>query len=321
MSKQFRTCSLDQPLLLPPSLQDWLPEKHLARFIADMTEALDLSQILDEYGRRDGRGTLGYHPLMMVRVLLYGYCLGMVSSRKLERATYQDVAFRYLAADQHPDHDSIASFRQTHLQALAGLFMQALQLCEKAGLVKLGHVAIDGTKLKANASKHKAMSYERMTEKEKQLREEVEKLLAQAAEVDGEEDAKYGKGKQADELPVELARREGRLKKIAEAKAALEQEARERACIEKAAVEARLEERRQQEEESGRKFGGRPPQVPDPEQAKPEPKAQRNFTDPDSRIMMDARDEEFQPVLQRTSGGGQPCADHSGSGADAGGQR
>lgn len=183
MSKQFRTCSLDQPLLLPPSLQDWLPEKHLARFIADVTEALDLSQILDEYGRRDGRGTLGYHPLMMVRLLLYGYCLGTVSSRKLERATYQDVAFRYLAADQHPDHDSIASFRQTHLQALAGLFMQALQLCEKAGLVKLGHVAINGTKLKANASKHKAMSYERMTEKEKQLREEVEKLLAQAAEV------------------------------------------------------------------------------------------------------------------------------------------
>lgn len=293
MSKQFRTCSLDQPLLLPPSLQDWLPEKHLARFIADVTEALDLSQILDEYGRRDGRGTLGYHPLIMVRLLLYGYCLGMVSSRKLERATYQDVAFRYLAADQHPDHDSIASFRQTHLQALAGLFMQALQLCEKAGLVKLGHVAIDGTKLKANASKHKAMSYERMTEKEKQLREEVEKLLAQAAEVDGEEDAKYGKGKQGDELPAELARRESRLKKIAEAKAALEQEARERACIEKAAVEARLEERRQQEEESGKKFGGRPPQVPDPEQAKPEPKAQRNFTDPDSRIMMDGATKSF----------------------------
>ena len=114
MSKQFRTCSLDQPFLLPPSLQDWLPEKHLARFIADVTEALDLSKILDEYSRKDGRGMAAYHPLMMVRVLLYGYCLGIVSSRKLERATYQDVAFRYLAADQHPDHDSIASFRQMH---------------------------------------------------------------------------------------------------------------------------------------------------------------------------------------------------------------
>src|ERR1035437_9767096 len=136
-------------------LKGWLPEKHLARFIADVTDQLDLSQILAEYARRDGRGMAAYHPVMMVRVLLYGYCLGTVSSRKLERATYEDVAFRYLAADQHPDHDSIASFRQTHLQALAGLFMQALQLCEKAGLVKLGHVAIDGTKLKANASKHK----------------------------------------------------------------------------------------------------------------------------------------------------------------------
>jgi transposase len=293
MSKQFRTCSLDQPLLLPPSLQDWLPEKHLARFIADITDQLDLSQILAEYARRDGRGMAAYHPVMMVRVLLYGYCLGTVSSRKLERATYQDVAFRYLAADQHPDHDSIASFRQTHLQALAGLFMQALQLCEKAGLVKLGHVAIDGTKLKANASKHKAMSYQRMNEKEKQLREEVEKLLAQAAQADAEEDAQYGKGKHGDELPAELARRESRLKKIAEAKAALEQEARERAVAEKAAVETKLEERRRQEEERGKKCGGRPPQVPDPEQALPEPKAQRNFTDPDSRIMMDGATKSF----------------------------
>jgi transposase len=293
MSKQFRTCSLDQPFLLPPSLQDWLPEKHLARFIADVTEALDLSKILEEYFRKDGRGMAAYHPLMMVRVLLYGYCLGIVSSRKLERATYHDVAFRYLAADQHPDHDSIASFRQTHLQALAGLFMQALQLCEKAGLVKLGHVAIDGTKLKANASKHKAMSYERMTEKEKQLREEVDKLLAQATQADTEEDAKYGKGKQGDELPAELARRESRLKKIAEAKAALEQEARERAVIEKARVEQRLEERRQQVEKTGKKIGGSEPKVPDPDKAEPEPKAQRNFTDPDSRIMVDGATKSF----------------------------
>jgi transposase len=293
MSKQFRTCSLDQPLLLPPSLQDWLPEKHLARFIGDVTEQLDLSEILADYTRRDGRGMAAYHPMMMVRVLLYGYCLGVVSSRKLERATYEDVAFRYLAADQHPDHDSIASFRQTRLQALAGLFMQALQLCEKAGLVKLGQVAMDGTKLKADASKHKAMSYDRMQEKEKQLREEVEKLLAQATQVDAEEDTRYGKGKQGDELPAELARRESRLKKIAEAKAALEPEARERACQEKAAAEAQLAERQRQEEERGKKFGGGPPQVPDPEQAQPEPKAQRNFTDPDSRIMLDGATKSF----------------------------
>ena len=179
------------------------------------------------------------------------------------------------------------------MQALAGLFLQALRLCEKAGLVKLGHVAIEGTKLKANASKHKAMSYDRMQEKEKQLREEVEKLLAQAAQVDVEEDAKYGKGKQGDELPADLARRESRLKKIAEAKAALEQEARERAKLEKAVAEAKLAERQRQEQERGKKFGGRPPQVPDPEQAQVEPKAQRNFTDPDSRIMMDGATKSF----------------------------
>lgn len=167
MSKRFRTCDLNQVFLFPPSLQDWLPEGHLARFIAEVTNELDLSKIMAAYGRKDGRGMAAYHPAMMVRVLLYGYCRGVVSSRKIERAAYEDVAFRYLAADQHPDHDSIASFRQTHLQSLAELFTQALRLCDKAGLVKLGHVAIDGTKLKANASKHKAMSYERMVEKKR----------------------------------------------------------------------------------------------------------------------------------------------------------
>jgi transposase len=293
MSQRFRVCDLNQPLLLPPSLQDWLPEGHLARFIGDVVEGLDLSAIYAAYNRKDGRGLAAYHPLMMVRLLLYGYCLGVASSRQIERRTQEDVAFRYLAADQHPDHDTIASFRQTHLQNLAGLFLQALRLCEKAGLVKLGHVAIDGTKLQANASKHKAMSYERMNEKEKALKAEVEKLLEEAARTDAEEDAKYGKGKRGDELPAELARRESRLKKIAEAKAALEQEARERAVAAKAAAEARLEERRKQEEERGQKIGGRPPQVPDPEQAKPEPKAQRNFTDPDSRIMKDGATKSF----------------------------
>src|SRR5258706_3252604 len=137
MSKRFRTCSLDQPFLLPPSVQDWLPEKHLARFIADITDELDLSAILSEYGRRDGRGQAAYHPLMMVRVLLYGYSVGVVSSRKLERATYENLAFRYLAADQHPDHDSIANFRQTHAEALAGLFLHSLPMMVNAGSVEI----------------------------------------------------------------------------------------------------------------------------------------------------------------------------------------
>ena len=287
MSKNFRTCDLDQPFLLPPSLQDWLPESHLARFIAELVPGLDLSKIYGSYGRRDGRGKAAYHPVMMVRVLLYGYCVGVMSSRGIERASYDDIAFRYLCTDQHPDHDTIAAFRQQHLPVLGQLFTQVLQLCNKAGLVKLGHVAIDGTKVQANASKHKAMSYDRMEEKEKQLKAEVEKLLAQAAETDAAEDALYGKGNRGDELTGEMARRESRLKKIAEAKAALEQEARERAEAAKKAAEEKLEQRRQKEEESGKKVGGRPPQVPDPGQARPEPKAQRNFTDPESRIMPD----------------------------------
>ena len=293
MSKQFRNCDLNQVLLLPPSLQDWLPESHLGRFVADLVETLDLSGIYAKYEEGDGRGMAAYDPRMMVRLLIYGYCRGVASSRRIERATHEDVAFRYLAADQHPDHDTIADFRKQHLAQLAQLFVQVLKLCQQAGLVKLGHVALDGTKVKANASKHKAMSYERMGETEKKLEAEVKALLAEAGRVDAEEDGKYGKGKRGDELPGELARRESRLGKIREAKTALEEEAREAAQKKQAEVEARLREREKQEEERGRKMGGRPPQAPDPEEAKPEPKAQRNFTDPDSRIMKDGATKEF----------------------------
>src|SRR5208337_800748 len=293
MGKQFRSCDLNQAYLLPPSLQDWLPEGHLARFVAEVVEALDLSAIYAKYEEGDGRGLAAYDPRMMVRVLIYGYCRGVASSRRIERATYEDVALRYLAADQHPDHDTMAAFRQEHLGPLARLFVQVLQLCQGAGLVKLGHVALDGTKIQANAWKHKAMSYERMEKAEKELEAEVQALLQEAARVDAEEDGKYGKGKRGDELPAELARREKRLEKIREAKAALEQEAREAAEKKRAEVEAHLKEREKQERERGRKFGGRPPQAPDPEQAQPEAKAQRNFTDPDSRIMKDGATKEF----------------------------
>lgn len=293
MSKQFRSCDLNQAYLLPPSLQDWLPEGHLARFVAEVVETLDLSEIYARYEEGDGRGLAAYDPRMMVRLLIYGYCCGVASSRRMERATYEDVAFRYLAADQHPDHDTIAAFRQEHLESLSQLFVQVLRLCQRAGLVKLGHVALDGTKIKANASKHKAMSYGRMEEAEKKLEDEVKALLAEAARVDAEEDGKYGKGRRGDELPKELARRESRIAKIREAKAALEQEAREEAEKKKAEVAAQFKEREKQEQERGRKLGGRPPQAPDPEQAKPEPKAQRNFTDPDSRIMKDGATKEF----------------------------
>jgi transposase len=287
MCKSFLPDDVNQSLLFPPSLHDWLPENHLARFLVDVVSALDLSAIYASYETRDGRGMSAYAPAMMVRVLLYGYATGVYSSRKMEAKTYDDVAFRYLSADAHPDHDTLSEFRKRHLEALAGLFTQALLLCEKAGLVKLGHVSIDGSKIKANASKHKAISYARMGETEQRLKQEIEALLKQAEDVDAAEDAKYGKGKRGDELPEELARRESRLKKIAQAKAELEQEAREKAERERAEAEAKLAERRDEEERTGQKKRGREPRVPDPEQAQPEAKAQRNFTDPESRIMPD----------------------------------
>ena len=286
MGKRFRTDHLDQALLLPPSLHDWLPEGHLARFLADVIGELDLGLIYRSY-KGDGRGLAAYQPAMLVRVLLYGYCVGVVSSRKMERATHEDVAFRYLSGDTHPDHDTLASFRKRHLEALAGLFVQALQLCQKAGLVKLGHVAIDGTKIQANASKHKAMSYERMQETEQRLRQEVEELLRRAEQTDAAEDAQYGQGRRGDELPEELARRESRLEKIRAAKLELEQEAKDKAQRQRAEAERKLAERRLQEAQTGKKAGGHDPHVPDPEQAQPDAKAQRNFTDPDSRIMPD----------------------------------
>jgi len=287
MGKCFRSADVNQALLLPPSLHDWLPERHLARFVVDVVDTLDLGAIYDSYEEKDGRGQAAYDPAMMVRVLLYGYCTGSYSSRKIQAKTYEDVGFRYLAADEHPDHSTLAEFRQRHLEALAGLFSQALQLCQKAGLVKLGHVAIDGSKIAGNASKHKAMSYGRMSETEKKLQAEVAALLQRAEAVDAAEDEKYGKGQGGEELPAELARRESRLAKIRAAKAELETEAQQKAAEKKAAAEAQLGQRREQEARTGKKVRGRKPQVPDPEQAVPEPTAQRNFTDPESRIMPD----------------------------------
>ena len=291
--KQYRPYEPHQPFLLPPDPHDWLPEGHLALFLLDVVATLDLSAIFAVYESGDGRGQPPYHPLMMTSLLLYGYCTGKVSSRKLEAATQEEVAYRVLTGGQHPDHDSIADFRQRHLASLAKLFVQVLKLCRQAGLVKLGHVALDGTKVKANASKHKAMSYERMGETEQRLEDEVRKLLKEAARMDAEEDAKYGKGKRGDELPEELRRRESRLKKIREAKAALEAEARAKA--EAAAAEARekMAERERKEAETGKKVPGKKPEVPEVDQAKPEPKAQRNFTDPESRIMKDGATKEF----------------------------
>jgi transposase len=287
MGQNFLPDTVNQTLLFPPSLHDWLPEGHLARFLVDVVSALELSAIYKSYADKDGRGQAAYAPEMMVRLLLYGYANGVYSSRKIEKRTYEDLAFRFLSGDQHPDHATLAEFRKRHLDALAGLFKQALLLCAEAGLVKLGHVSIDGTKIKGNASKHKAMSYKRMNETEARLKQEVEALMAAAEKTDAEEDAQHGKDRRGDELPAELQRRESRLKKIREARQALEQAAKEQAEPKREETEQKLAEREEEEQRTGKKKRGRKPQAPDPEQAKPDDTAQRNFTDPESRIMPD----------------------------------
>ena len=267
MSKTYLPYDPDQQLLLPAALQEWLPPDHLAYFISDVVDQLDLSAITTRY-EQERRGGPPYHPSMMVRVLLYGYCTGVASSRRIARRLHEDIAFRVLAANNTPDFRTVSDFRKDHLEALGELFLQVLELCQQAGLVRLGHVALDGTKVRANASKHKAMSYGRMKEKEEQLQSEVDELLRKAQEVDEEEDRRYGKDRRGDELPEELAFREGRLRKIREAKAALEAKARADA---------------EQAESEGRNH----PDMPDD-------KAQRNFTDPDSRIMPGPGGRDFQ---------------------------
>lgn len=288
--RTYRPYHPEQLYLLPPSLNDWLQEDHLALFISEVVDVLDLSELHASYASENGKGQPPYHPAMMVKILLYGYCVGRTSSRKIEKATWNDIAFRVLAANQHPDHDSIAEFRKRHLQPLARLFKQVLLLAQEAGLVKVGLVALDGTKVKANASKHKAMSYERMCETEKRLEAEIKELLAEAQTVDEAEDAQYGKGKRGDELPEELRRRESRLRKISEAKAALEARAQA-----KAQAEAEEMRKKSEEEKSNSK---NPPAsrsaVPDPADVKPKPKDQINFTDPDSRIMLDGATKGFE---------------------------
>ena len=257
MAKSYRAYFPEQDFLLPPSLREWLPENHLAYFVSDMVDQLDLSAI-EGYYEREERGYPPYHPRMMTKLLVYGYATGVFASRKLEKKLVEDVAFRVLAAGNEPDFRTISDFRRIHLKALEGLFAQVLRLALKLGAMKLGRVAIDGSKVKANASKHKAMSYRRMEEDEKRLKAEARRLLAEAEQIDKEEDKRYGRNSRGDELPAELQRREQRLQRIAEAKRELEERAR-----------AEAEEKND----------------PEAKQAKPEPKAQYNFTDPESRIM------------------------------------
>jgi transposase len=277
VSKTYRGWEPRQSLLFPPSPMDWVPEGHLARFILDIVEQLELTEIFDYY-ERERRGYPPHHPQMMVALLLYAYSVGVPSSRKIEKRTYEDVAFRVITGNTQPDHTCISEFRRIHLPALAGLFLQVLKLCEKAGLVKLGHVAIDGTKIKANASKHKAMSYEHMKKKDDELKAKIDELLRQAEEADTDEDARYGKNRRGDELPTELQRAESRRARIRELKAELEAEA-------KAQKEAAAKD---DSDDDSAPPGPTPlpsHQIPTKADGTPTDKAQRNFTDADSRII------------------------------------
>jgi len=258
MGKRYRPYVPEQDILLPPTLRDWLPEGHLAYFVSEIVDALDLSAIHGVY-EKQRRGQPPYDPRMMTKLLIYGYCTGVFSSRRIQKRVAEDIAFKMLAAGNEPDFRTISDFRKIHLIALKGLFEQVLLLAQETGTVKLGRVSLDGTKVKANASKHKAMSYGRMEKKERQLEEEVEQLLAQAGAVDEEEDRRHG-DRQGEELPEELQRRQTRLAKIKQAKKVLEQRARD-----KAAAAGKSEEK-----------------------AQPAAKDQYNFTDPESRIMKGA---------------------------------
>jgi transposase len=272
MSGKFRTIDRDTAYLLPPSLQDWLPEKHLARFVVDIVERLDLRDLESCYG---GGGKQPYHPALLLALLFYGYATGVFSSRKLEQATYDSVAFRFITGDTHPDHDTIATFRKRFLKELEGLFVQMLVLAKVTGLLRLGHVSLDGTKLKANASKHKAMSWGYANKLEEQLRREVRELLKKAEQADAEDEPEM-------DIPDELARREDRLAAIEKAKAEIERRANERFEAEQAQYEEKLKRRKEQEERTGKRARGHAPKPPE---AGPKEKDQVNFTDGESRIM------------------------------------
>src|ERR1039458_5925765 len=274
-AKTFRHYDPSQSFLLPPSLDDWLPEDHEARFISEaVDDLLDLSVIYGSYATADGAPP--YDPRMMLKLLLYSYSIGMTSSREIERRCVTDVAFRFLSANAAPDYRSMARFRRRHLDALDDLFTQVLVLCATAGLLKLGRVALDGTKLRASASRHKAMSYDHMNKKIEQLDAEVREILAEAEAIDREEDEAFGADRRGDEVPAELARRETRIAKMREAMKAIQAEAKERAGAKK----VENAERTGANDEEIAEAAGRAE-----EQAKPAGKAQRNFTDPESRIM------------------------------------
>lgn len=272
-SPRFKCCDRDTLYLMPPSIHDWLPQNHLARFVVDVVTKLDLRSIENAY---NGRGSEAYSPAMMLALLFYGYATGIFSSRKLELATYESVAFRYIAANQHPDHDTIAAFRKRFLKELKSLFSQILLIAQAMGITKLGKVALDGTKVKANASKHKALSWDHACKLEEQIRTEVESLL-RLAEAADQEPIPEGMN-----IPEELSRREKRLETIELAKQEIERRAAERYAKEQENYEQKMTARKLKEQEEGKKPRGPEPKPPE---TGPKKADQINLTDADSRIM------------------------------------
>jgi transposase len=258
---------------MPPSVQEWIPDDHLARFIVDVVAKLDLQPIRSQYA---GRGSAAYQPEMMVALLLYGYATGVFSSRKLERSTYDSVAFRYIAANQHPEHDTISDFRRRFLTQLEGLFAQVLLIAGESGLLKVGRVSVDGTKIRANASKHHALSYGHATKLERRIKAEVARLMRRAEQADSSDKS------DGIDIPAELARREERLRAIDAAKARIREREQERIAAEERVYQQRIAEREARERETGKKPGGRPPKPPS---RAINPMAHINLTDEESRIM------------------------------------
>jgi len=273
MAVNFKPLDRNTPYLLPPSIQDYLPEDHLACFIVEIVEQLNLSAFTSVYS---GKGKKPYHPAMLITLLFYGYSTGTFSSRKLEKATHDSIAYRYICANTHPDHDTIAAFRKRFLKELGGLFVDILLIAETMGLLKLGTVSLDGTKIKANASKHKALSWAHANKLEEQLNTEVEELLRKA------EDADNTPLPEEMDVPAELARREQRLSTIAQAKEKIQARAKERFDSEQTEYEEKVARRKAYEEETGKKPKGRKPVAPSSE---PQPKDQVNLTDEESRVM------------------------------------
>jgi len=275
MSKTYRPWNPNQQYLFSPSVQDWLPENDLVYFLIDTVGELDISAITQKYEQEE-RGFPPFHPRMMVALLLYSYCRGIFSSRRIMQACRERISFKVIVGDDIPNFRTISDFRKLHLKELQQLFVQVLQLCQEAGLVKLGHVALDGTKIKANASRHKAMSYGRMLKEEKRLTEEIKQLFEKAESIDRQEDNEYGPDRCGDELPEELARRESRLKRIQDAKKALEAKARA------AAQEAQKQREQEDSENEDKSKRGRKPNAVS---EIPADNKQYNFTDPESSIM------------------------------------